>query len=337
MMDDEFMHLVPSLITTGMVRQADVDVDLDGIVDDSLTSTDWLQAGVIIVATIIVAFVANRIAKAIIERTIGPGFAAVITARLIGYVIFLVGLIYALSSLGVRIGPLLGALGLGGLVLALALQRVVENFVGGIILQSRRPFTIGDTVRLGDHIGVVTDIDSRTTVLRGLDATAIRVPNNVVLNDPIVTLTRERLRRSELQVGVAYDSNLERATSALTDATRRVPRIAHQPPPLIVLREYGASSINFTIYYWHKSDVPHELATTHDLMLAVHQSLAATGITIAFPQMVVWPGHDVDLHPYGGDTSEIYTDHPATPKPPSGDEHGGTEKSRWRRLPWRNR
>ena len=79
----------------------------------------------------------------------------------------------------------------GGLVLALALQGVAENFFGALILQSRRPFTIGDTVELGEHIGVVKDIDSRTVVLRTLAGTWIRVPNSKVLEDPIVTLTAE--------------------------------------------------------------------------------------------------------------------------------------------------
>ena len=134
---------------------------------------------------IVVAVIANRIARSIGERTIGPGFASLLIARSIGYVVVLVGFIYALGGLGVRIGPLLGALGLGGLVLALALQGVVENFFGALILQSRRPFTIGDNVELDEHVGVVKDIDSRTVVMRGLDGTWIRVPNSKVLKDPI--------------------------------------------------------------------------------------------------------------------------------------------------------
>ena len=70
-----------------------------------------------------------------------------------GYLLFLIGLFYALTSLGVQVGPLTGAIGLGGLVLALALQKLVENFFSGLILQARRPFRVGDTVLLGDHLG----------------------------------------------------------------------------------------------------------------------------------------------------------------------------------------
>ncbi len=249
-------------------------VDFDELVDDPLVSTDWAQAGVVMLSAIVVAIIANRVARSIGERTIGPGFATLLISRAIGYTVVLIGVIYALGGLGVRIGPLLGALGIGGLVLALALQGVVENFFGALILQSRRPFTIGDTVELGDHQGVVKDIDSRTVVLRGLDGTWIRIPNARVLGEPIVTLTTEPLRRSCLTVGVAYDTNLSRATAVVVEALGRVARVAADPPPFVVLRSFGASTIDVDVFYWHASDVLSEKAATHDVMLAIHQAFA---------------------------------------------------------------
>jgi len=320
-------------VLSSLVGQVDpAPVDFGGLVDDSLSSADWIQAGIVVVVAIVVAILANRVARSIGERTIGPGFASLLIARIFGYVIVLIGLIYALGGLGVRIGPLLGALGLGGLVLALALQGVAENFFGALILQSRRPFTIGDTVELGEHVGVVKDIDSRTVVMRGLDGTWIRVPNSKVLKDPIVTLTTESFRRSRLTVGVAYDTNLADAAEVIVAALDRVARICDDPPPLVVLRQFGSSSIDLDVYYWHASDVPAELAATHDVMLAIHQAFAAVGITIAFPQMVVWPGAGADEAPYGESVAdEVYTEHAAVPR---GRERATTRSSgSW--LPWR--
>lgn len=300
------------------------------LVSEGLTSGDWLRAGLIVVGAIAVAVVTSRVTRTVLQRTVGDGFAAVIISRFVGYLLFLVGLIYALNALGIRVGPLLGALGLGGLVLALALQNVAENFVGGVILQSRRPFTVGDTVELDEHVGVVVDIDSRTTVLRGLDGSHIRLPNANVLGAPIVNLTREGLRRSELAVGVAYDSNLERATAVLVEAVGRVPRISRTPAPWVMLRQFGASSIDLTIYYWHRSDVPSELAATHDLILAVHHGLADAGITIAFPQMVVWAGHDATDNPYDERPALVHTDREAEGVRPPAEGPGRGPGSRWR-------
>ncbi len=268
------------------------------IVDRSLNSTDWLRAGATVIAAILGAILLGRVVRHLMGRWIGRDSAGLITSRLVSYVAFTVGFIYALTSLGVQVGPLLGALGLGGLVLALALQKPVENFFAGVILQARRPFTIGDSVQLGEHLGLVTDIDSRTTVLRSLDGTTIRIPNAKVTDGDIVNLTRDPVRRSTLEVGVAYNTDLDVATAALGIAVSRVQRIVHEPAPLVMLRDFGESSINFSIYYWHDSDVPSELAARHDLVLAVHQNLMADGVTIAFPQVVVWSGTPDDAPVY---------------------------------------
>ncbi len=323
------MHAIRGL----WIAQVDpVPVDFEEFVDDSLSTADWIQAGVVVVVAIVVAGIANRVARSIGERTIGPGFASLVIARTIGYVIVAVGLIYALGSLGVRIGPLLGALGLGGLVLVLALQGIVENFFGGLILQSRRPFTIGDTVQLGDHVGVVKDIDSRTVVMRGLDGTWIRVPNSRVLDEPIVTLTTESIRRSRLGVGVAYDTDLVRASEVIVRAIDRVARIREDPPPLVVLREFASSTVDLDVYYWHASEVPAELVATHDVVLAIHQACAEADITIAFPQVVVWSGRASDDGPYPGPTDgEVYTEHAAVP----GARMSSATRSSSGWLPWR--
>lgn len=315
------------------------DTSVEDLLEPGLTSDDWLIAAGILLGAIAAAIAANRIARSIVSRSVGAGFAAIMTARVIGYLIFLVGLVYALSRLGVRVGPLLGALGISGLILALALQKVVENFFGSVILQARRPFTPGDTVQLGDHVGVVTDIDARTVVLRRLDGSMVRIPNLEVLNHAIVNLTREPARRSELVVGVAYGTDLNAATRVITQAVGRVPRIRAAPAPQILLSSFGSSSIDITVYYWHASDVPSELAATNDLVVAVHHALADAGITIAFPQLVVWPGRDDSSNPYVDAPGLVYSDQPAAParraEPAVAANTPDEQPHRRRRLPWR--
>lgn len=281
----------------------------DVLVDGSLSSGDWLRAGGILIGTIVLAIIVSRVLRRVISHGLGTGFASIMLARLASYVAFLVGLFYALTTLGVRVGPLLGALGLGGLVLALALQRVVENFVSSVILQARRPFTIGDTIELDGRIGVVADIDSRTTLLRSLDGAQIRLPNANVTSETIVNLTREPHRRSELEVGVAYDTDLVFAREALIEAISRVPRVLEQPAPAVNLVGFGDSSIGFSILYWHDSDVPSELAARTDLTIAVHQALSAADITIAFPQMVIWSGSGEDT-PYTQPPQDVESSYP---------------------------
>ncbi len=290
----------------GVLAQADGEAVLHG----PLTGTDWIVAGAVLAGTLVLAVVVSRLMRRVVARGVGPGFASILTSRFLGYGVFVVGLSYALTILGVRVGPLLGALGLGGLVLALALQGVVGNFVSSVILQTRRPYTVGDTVELDGRTGVVEDIDSRTTQIRGLDGTHIRIPNANVAGATIVNLTRAPVRRSSLAVGVAYDTDLQQATDTIYEALSRVPRVVTEPPPAVNLDGFGDSSIGFNVLYWHASDVPSELAARHDLVLAVHQAFAASSITIAFPQVVVWSGQERSDRLYGGNVAEVRTPYP---------------------------
>ena len=307
--------------------------DSESLLNAPLTSGDWIRAGIVLVGTLVLAAAVSRILRRVVSRGIGSGFAAILTSRFIGYAVFLIGLSYALTVLGVRVGPLLGALGLGGLVLALALQGVVGNFVSSLILQTRRPYTVGDTVALDGHVGLVEDIDSRTTQVRGLDGTHIRIPNANVVGTTIVNLTRESVRRSSLAVGVAYETDLQQATDALYEALARVPRVLADPEPVVNLDGFGDSSIGFSLLYWHASDVPSELAARHDLVLAIHQAFAAESITIAFPQVVVWSGQQRQGRLYGGEVGEVRAPHRGLDQPKVARDRRGPQ---WR-LPRRRR
>ncbi|MEO1060926.1 MAG: mechanosensitive ion channel family protein [Actinomycetota bacterium] len=271
-----------------LLRQTDADL----VIDDSLTGTDWLTAGIILVASLALAIVAGRVLRRVVGRALGTGFVTILTARFVSYVIFLLGASYALSTLGVRIGPLLGALGLGGLVVALALQSLAESVVASVLIQARRPYTIGSTVAIDGELGTVVDVDTRTTILDTFDGREVRIPNSTVINTTIANLTRHPVRRSSLAVGVEYASDLEDTIEVLRRAIERVDQIVDEPAPEVLVEQFGASSIDLTILYWHASDVPSELRARSDLAVAVHQALNEADITIAFPQVVVWSGDD---------------------------------------------
>lgn len=142
-------------------------------------------------------------------------------------------------------------------------------------------------------------------MLHGLDGTVVRIPNATVIAEIIVNLTRQPRRRSRLQVGVAYDTDLEMACETLLQAAGSVAEVVADPAPSVVLTSFGASSIDIDIHYWHASDVPSEYAARHALMLAVHRAFDAAGVSIAFPPLVVWQQPEV--------ASPIYTEPPATP------------------------
>ncbi|MYE09440.1 MAG: mechanosensitive ion channel, partial [Acidimicrobiaceae bacterium] len=141
-------------------------------------------------------------------------------------------------------------------------------------------------------------------------------------------LTRETVRRSSLAVGVAYDTDLQQATDAIYEALDRAPRVLPEPEPAVNLDGFGDSSIGFNVLYWHASDVPSELATRHDLVLAIHQAFAASSITIAFPQVTVWSGQPRPDRLYGGSVGDVRVEYPGLDTTEAGQ---GRRAGAWRR------
>src|SRR5436190_1917495 len=126
------------------------------VVASNLTLTDWIAAAVILAAGI----GAGRIGRSIVVRAIGKAdeeepLAVQVIGRIITSVAAVAAFIYALSVLGIRLGPLVGALGIGGLAIAFAAQSILANFLGSVILQVRRPFRNGDLIQTNDQEGTV--------------------------------------------------------------------------------------------------------------------------------------------------------------------------------------
>ena len=134
-----------------LLRQADGDSALvEALQSNGLDGWSWLRAGLIFVSALVLSRVLKYVVRRTLARRVDEALAELI-ARLLAYVIVIVGLVYALESLGVAVGPVLGALGIAGIALAFALQDILENFVAGILLQLKRPFTYGDQVAINDH------------------------------------------------------------------------------------------------------------------------------------------------------------------------------------------
>lgn len=257
------------------------------VVSRGLTVGDWVLAGGVFVAGIAV----GRLLRALLTRRIthedAERSAAVVLGRLVGYVAVVAGLVYALSVLDVRLGPLLGAVGIGGIAIALASQSLLANFLSSVILQVRRPFRRGDEISTNDHEGRVEEVNFRTVILRTWDGERVFVPSAAVVNAPIVNLTSMRRRRTTVAIGVAYDTHLETAQRVLQEAVAAVDGVLESPAPEALVEAFGDSSIDFAVRFWHAPDTPSLWRVRSRVAMAAKSALDDAGITIPFPQRVV--------------------------------------------------
>lgn len=268
-------------VLTDIAAQADAEVDVS--VSDSVSGFDagnWPASLIVFGVAIVVALISKQVVHRLVARhreVLGR-----FLSRTVAAVIITIGLIYALSTLGIRVGVLLGALGVTGFALAFAMQDTLSNMIAGIILQLRRPFTYSDKVSLNGYEGTVTDINLRSVEMRLLSGEMALIPSSEVLQNAIENWTRRPTRRFSVDVGVSYDADVQEVAALLADAMGSVDGVLADPPPAVDFAGFGGSSIDFTVYGWFESRHPYfdlRVAAAH----AIQQRLAEADIDIPFP------------------------------------------------------
>lgn len=274
-------------------------VDPEGLAEaidtNDLTYVDWLIAGGFLVGGAVVGAGARVLIGRLFRRmTASSAHTEKLLGRIVQGLILLVALIYTLGSLGVRISPLLGALGIGGIALALAIQPTLANFFSGLIIHAQRPLRIGDEISTGDISGQVVDITSRAVIVRSYRGETVFIPNSVVVDREIINYVRLGRRRTTLVVGVAYGTDIALARTVIHQAASTISGVLDHPPPRVYATEFADSSINFDVDVWHAPDEQTRRAVRDELVDGIHRALIAADITIPFPQRTLWFGRPPD-------------------------------------------
>jgi len=144
----------------------------------------------------------------------------------------IVGVIMALAALEVSIGPLLAVVGAAGFVIAFALQDSLSNFASGLMILFFRPFDVGDVVDAGGVSGKVTSMNLVSTTIKTFDNKDMLVPNNKIWNDVITNATGVDTRRVDMEFGIGYDDDVDRAQTILEEIVAAHPKALKDPAPL---------------------------------------------------------------------------------------------------------
>ena len=209
-------------------------------------------------------------------------------------VIFAIGALIILNGLGVSITPMLTALGVGGLAVALALQDTLSNFFAGMHLLMERPIRVGDYVKISTgEEGFVTDIGWRTTRIKQLANNLIIVPNNKIAQSIIINHSMPDNKMALLmKIGVSYSSDPAHVEKVLVDEASRavgeVPGLLGDPNPPFVrfIPGFGDYSLDFTLICQVASYVDQYLVQ-HELRKRIFERFKAEGIEFPFPTRTI--------------------------------------------------
>lgn len=207
------------------------------------------------------------------------------TSSVITKVCWAILIIMVLGRLGVDIAPLIAGLGVTGFIVGFACQESLGNLASGMMIAINEPFKVGDFISAGGFEGTVLEVNMMATVLATADNKRITIPNKNAWGGPITNYAVLGRRRVDLQVGVAYGSDIARALEVIRETVVQVPGVLPEPAPTIAVAGLDASAVTINVRPWSRSGDYWDVYST--TLQAVKKALEASNIEIPFPQVVV--------------------------------------------------
>ena len=241
----------------------------------------------------VIFLVIARILKSVLitagERTRLDITLAELLARIVSAATIIFGLLVAAVIIfpTFRPGDLIAGLGITSVAIGFAFKDVLQNFFAGILILWRRPFIVGDEIKIREFEGTVEDITTRSTRVRTYDGERAVLPNGDVYTHAILVRSAYESRRVRLMVGIGYKDSIESARKIIHEVLRQTEGVQTDPGPWVYVSELAPSSVNFLIYFWTASSQANVLALIDEVTTGIKLALDRANIDIPYPQIVV--------------------------------------------------
>jgi small-conductance mechanosensitive channel len=209
-----------------------------------------------------------------------------IILKVVYYGIVLFAILPVLHIHGVQLSSFLVAGGIAGIVLGIASQSVVGNFVAGLFLMIERPMKIGQSVNIAGTAGMIEDIRILSTTMRTFEGLYVRIPNEKVFTTEITNYVAHVARRLEYLVGIRYSDDADKAIDIIKKLHEAHQLTLKYPSPDIFVDNLGDNAVNIIVRLWVPSREWY--GVKKELLWKIKMALEAEGIEIAFPQRTVW-------------------------------------------------
>lgn len=263
---------------------------LRGMAASFLERLPYLTIGLVVVLLFYVAgHLVRRAAHEAGERTRLDVHLADIVGRLAVILITAFGALVAAVIIfpSFTPGALVQGLGVTSVAVGFAFKDILQNFFAGVLILFRKPFVVGDQIRVRDFEGTVEEINTRSTRLTTYDGERVIIPNGDVYTGSITVRTAYVKRRVKFTVGIGYPDSIEAARATIVRVVGGAEGVLTQPAPSAYVDELAGSSVNFAVYFWTGSQQANVLAVRDRVATAIKEGLDAAKIDMPFPHTVV--------------------------------------------------
>ena len=198
------------------------------------------------------------------------------------FLILAIAIIAVLNNFGIQTASVIAILGSAGIAIGLALQGTLANVASGIMLLVLRPFKHGDSVDIGDAGGSVEEIGLFGTHIKTFGGVYVMIPNSKVWGAKITNYSRHPTRRVELEIGIGYDDDIDRAMRVIHEVLAAEKRVLGEPEPQVAVGALADSSVTLLVRPWTKRE--DHWGTKLALLKAIKERLDTEGISIPYPQ-----------------------------------------------------
>lgn len=248
-----------------------------------------LAATIIVFLTRHIAQFAGKVVKKTAKHTVRNNSLQVFAQQVTHVAIWGMGLLLASVFLfpDLRLGDLVGLLGLSSVAFGFAFQDIFKNFLAGIFLLLQEPFRIGDRIAVADYEGSVVEVALRSTQIQTYTGEMVVMPNSILLTNPVRVLTALPNRRTDLALGV--DNSLPFATTKekLLAAIAEVEGVLTDPQPEIDVTSFSGHFLDLVIRYWTFPEIEEVRRTQTKTILALKQACDLANLNIESPIRIV--------------------------------------------------
>ncbi len=245
-----------------------------------------LTAGAVLIFTL---WISSALESRLLKSATGSDLSLrKVISNTVRALLMFVGLLLALSSVGIDLTALSVLGGAVGVGIGFGLQKLAANYVSGFVILAERSMRIGDLVKVDNFEGRITDIKARYTLIRSPTGRESIVPNEMLITQRVenLSLADAKVAQSTM-VSVAYDAPVDQVMALLQQACQAQPRVLADPAPLVALSAFGADGLEFTVNYWFEDPASGQLNLKSDINQAILKTLRDNGIEIPYPQRVV--------------------------------------------------